>query len=95
MFETFFYFFIVFFIGTLIFIILTAVRNYKTLNKHGVDPLAPQADLMGRLANSDLLKDTEDATPTQRLQELEELKKSDLITELEYSELRSKILKEL
>ena len=94
--ETFFAIFAIIFIAVVALILFASVRNYKTLKRRGVDPIAPTADLIGRIANSDLLASSPNSESVEnRLTDLDSLKARNLVSEDEYQELRKKILNEI
>lgn len=82
--------FAVFFVGVLAFIVASIVRSRRALQEAGLDPLAAQAQLAGRVANSSLL-----APPTGvegRLRELDDLRARRVITAEEYERARATAL---
>ena len=70
--------------------LVTVVKNWRALRKAGVDPLAVQGELAGKLANSSLLAD--DKSLEERLRELEDLHGRGVISDEEYRVARQSAL---
>jgi hypothetical protein len=66
------------------------VRNARVLKRAGVDPFTAQAEIVGRLAHSELLAPAE--TIEARLAELEDLRQRGLISAEEHTAARAKAL---
>ena len=74
--------FVVVFFLSLAFIVFIWIRNWRALKSAGLDPLAAQSQIVGQLANSDLLagkQSTED-----RLRELDDLHARGVISDEEH-----------
>jgi hypothetical protein len=82
--------FVVMFIGIVFFMVMSAARSKKALEDGGLDPLAAEAQLAARAANSQLLaprRSLED-----RLTELDDLRSRGVISEEEHATARAKAL---
>ena len=86
----FFVVFVFMFIGIVFFMALSAARSKRALEAGGLDPLAAEAQLAARAANSQLLaprRSLED-----RLAELDDLRSRGVISEVEHATARAKAL---
>jgi hypothetical protein len=84
--------FVFMFIGIVLFMALTAARSKRALEAGGLDPLAAEAQIAARAANSQLLaprRSLED-----RLTELDDLRTRGVNSEEEYATARAKALAE-
>jgi len=82
--------FIVFFIFVVTMIVISAVRSRAALKQAGLDPMAAEAQIAGRLANSTVLAPTQPLEA--RLTELTDLRSRGVISEDEYQTARSRAL---
>jgi hypothetical protein len=80
----------VMFVGTVIFIVVAASRNKRALQGAGLDPLAAEAQIAGRAANSELLAPHRPIE--ERLRELDDLKSRGVISDDEHREARRRAL---
>jgi cell division protein FtsB len=88
----FFVLFVFLFIGVVLFMAIAATRSKRALEAGGLDPLAAEAQLAARAANSQLLaprRSLED-----RLAELDDLRSRGVISEDEHATARAKALAE-
>lgn len=84
--------FVFMFVGIVLFMALAAARSKRALEAGGLDPLAAEAQLAARAANSNLLaprRSLED-----RLAELDDLRYRGVISEDEHATARAKALAE-
>ncbi len=84
--------FVIMFVGIVLFMALAAARSKRALEAGGLDPLAAEAQLAARAANSNLLaprRSLED-----RLAELDDLRSRGVISEDEHATARAKALAE-
>ena len=84
--------FVFMFVGIVLFMALAAARSKRALEAGGLDPLAAEAQLAARAANSQLLaprRSLED-----RLAELDDLRSRGVISEDEHATARAKALAE-
>ena len=84
--------FVIMFVGIVLFMALAAARSKRALEDGGLDPLAAEAQLAARAANSQLLaprRSLED-----RLAELDDLRSRGVISEEEHTTARAKALAE-
>jgi len=77
-------------VGGFVLTIYLATRNARALKRAGVDPFAAGADLVGKLAHSELLAPAE--TLEARLVELDDLRQRGLISAEEHAAARAKAL---
>lgn len=89
------------FTATVVFIIVTAVRNSRAARARGIDPMTMQTELAARLMESEMLRPaqppssaTDAATRPleERLRELDDLHNRGVISAEERAEARAKIL---
>ncbi len=73
-----------------VFTMVLAVRNARAMKRSGLDPFTAQADLVARLARSELLAPAD--SMESRLAELDILRGKGTITEEEYLAARAKAL---
>ena len=86
----FFVLFVFLFVGVVFFMVMTAARSKRALEEGGLDPLAAEAQLAARAANSQLLaprRSLED-----RLRELDDLRSRGVISDEEHASARAKAL---
>jgi hypothetical protein len=84
--------FVFMFVGIVLFMALAAARSKRALESGGLDPLAAEAQLAARAANSGLLaprRSLED-----RLAELDDLRSRGVISEEEHATARATALAE-
>ena len=86
----FFVLFVIMFIGVVFFIVMSGARSKKALERGGLDPLAAEAQLAARAANSQLLAPPR--TLEERLRELDDLRSRGVISEDEHATARAKAL---
>lgn len=89
----FFVIFGVLFVAVVVVIVVAWTRNWRAARRAGLDPLAAQTQVAGRLYNSGALAAAR--SPQQRLAELEELRAKGLVAQAEYDQIRSRILADL
>jgi len=94
-FQAFFGFVIVFIVVGFVATIFLAIRNAMVLKRRGVDPISPGADLLGRLAQSDLLQPSAHGSVENRLAKIDALLDAGEISQAERDAARAKILGEL
>jgi hypothetical protein len=80
----------VLFVGAIVFGVVAVTRNWRAARDAGLDPLAAETQIAGRLYNSSLLADGR--SPQERLSELEGLRANGLVDQAEYEQIRSRIL---
>lgn len=85
--------FVVVFVAGVAFAVVSWRRNWRAARQAGLDPLAAQTQVAGRLYNSGAL--VEARTPKERLAELEDLRAKGLVGQDEYQQIRSRILGEI
>lgn len=86
----FFLLFVVMFIGVVFFMVMSAARSKKALEDAGLDPLAAEAQLAGRAADSQLLAPPR--TLEERLRELDDLHARGVISGDEHAAARARAL---
>jgi hypothetical protein len=82
----------VLFVGFLVFLVVAGVRNKRALEAGGLDPLAAEAQLAARAANSGLLAPRRSLE--ERLGELDDLRARGVISAEELATARAKALAE-
>jgi hypothetical protein len=80
----------VLFVGFLVFLVVAGVRNKRALEAGGLDPLAAEAQLAARAANSGLLAPRRSLE--ERLGELDDLRARGVISAEELATARAKAL---
>jgi len=99
--KIFFAIFAVFFVVVLALIIVGMVKSWKAAKAAGLDPLAAEAQLAGKLAQSTLLQSSAERSSSHvadvrtRLDTLDALRGSGSVDEDEYRRQRERILSEL
>lgn len=88
----FFVLFVLMFVGVVFFMVIAATRSKRALEAGGLDPLAAQAQLAARAANSDLLAPRRPLE--ERLRELDDLRSRGVISEDEHATARARALAE-
>ena len=88
----FFVLFAVMFVSIVIVMVLAAGRSKRALRAGGLDPLAAEAQLAARAANSDLLAPRRSLE--ERLRELDDLRSRGVISDEEHATARAKALAE-
>ncbi len=88
----FFVLFVLMFVGVVFFMVTAAARSKRALEAGGLDPLAAQAQLAARAANSDLLAPRRPLE--ERLRELDDLHSRGVISEDEHATARARALAE-
>jgi hypothetical protein len=81
---------VVLIVGGFVLTIYVAARNARALKRAGVDPFTVQAELVGKLASSELLAPAE--TMESKLAELDDLRNRGLISAEEHAAARAKAL---
>ena len=82
--------FLILFVVVVGFIIFTWVKNWRAFKQAGLDPIAAQSEIAGRLMNSELL--APEQTLEQRLGELDDLHARGVISDEEHRAARAKAL---
>jgi hypothetical protein len=88
----FFVLFVFMFIGIVLFMSVAAARNKRALEAGGLDPLAAEAQLAARAANSQLLAPRRSLE--ERLTELDDLRSRGVISDEEHATARANALAE-
>ncbi len=88
--AVFFGLFAVMFVGVVIFIAVSAARSKRALEASGLDPLAADAQLAARAADSQLLAPRRPLE--ERLRELDDLRSRGVISEDEHATARARAL---
>ena len=82
--------FVIMFVGIVLFMALAAARSKRALEDGGLDPLAAEAQLAARAANSQLLAPRRSLE--ERLAELDDLRSRGVISADEHATARAKAL---